>query len=66
MPDREKYRRKAQECIAAAEHMRNLQGRAAMLTIAQAFMKMADRVGARYQRATAHRPVDDQRPHNVS
>jgi hypothetical protein len=66
MPDREKYRRKAYDCVAAAEHIRDPQERAAMLAIAQAFMRMADRVGARHERATAHRATDDQHPANDS
>ncbi len=62
MPDRDSYRGRALECTAAAEHIRDLQERAAMLAIAQAFLKMADRIGARYERATAHRVNSDQHP----
>ncbi|HLH95654.1 MAG TPA: hypothetical protein VKW08_11130 [Xanthobacteraceae bacterium] len=59
MPDREKYRQKALDCTAAAENMRDPQERASMLAIAKLFMKLADRVGLRHDRATAHRPTGD-------
>ncbi len=66
MPDREKYRQRAHDCVPTAEHIRDPQERAAMLVIAQAFMRMADHVGARHKRATAHRPAGDARPENDS
>ena len=66
MPDREKYRQRAYDCVAAAEHIRDPQERAAMLAIAQAFLRMADHVRDRHERATAHRPPGDIHPENDS
>jgi len=42
------------------------QDRAALLTIAQTYLKLADRMGARYERATAHRDQSDQHSENDS
>ena len=66
MPDRENDRHRAQVCVAAAESIRDPQQRAAMLAIAKLFMKMADYVGARHNRATAHRSAGDEHPENDS
>ncbi len=45
MPDREAYRKKAQECVASAESMRDPVERAAMLQIAHGYMTLADHLG---------------------
>jgi hypothetical protein len=47
MPARELYQGEARRCVAAAETMHEPAERAAMLGIAQSYMKLADHVGAR-------------------
>ncbi len=66
MPAREEYRKKAQTILAQAETIRHPAERAAMLTIARAFLRLADMVGNRHQHGTAHRATGDQHPENDS
>jgi hypothetical protein len=46
--------------------IRHPQERAALLTIAQTYVKLADRIGERYERGTAHREQGDQHAENDS
>ena len=55
MPARNEYREKADDCILRAELIRDSRNRAPLLTIAQFYMKLADRIGERHERGTAHR-----------
>ena len=55
MPARNEYREKADDCILRAELIRDSRNRAPLLTIAQFYMKLADRLGERHERGTAHR-----------
>jgi hypothetical protein len=54
MPGQDDYRRKAETCVAQADTIRDPQERAALLTIAQLYMKLAARIRSRCERATAH------------
>jgi hypothetical protein len=60
MPGRNEYRKKAVACVAQAEMIRDPQERAALLTIAQTYIRLADRIGMRLERGTAHRPTGEQ------
>jgi hypothetical protein len=51
------YHRKANACIQAAEKMGDPEQRAAMLEIAQRYIKLADRVGAGHERGPTHRAI---------
>ena len=53
MPARNEYREKADDCILRAELIRGSRNRAPLLTIAQFYMKLADRLGERHERGTA-------------
>jgi hypothetical protein len=66
MPRRSEYRSKAELIIAQAELMRDPQERAALLCIAQTYLKLAARITARHDRASAHRDPGDQHPENDS
>jgi hypothetical protein len=59
MSPRETYRKIAKACVHAAERMRDPGERVIMLEIAQAYLRLADRVAARLKRGTADR-ADDQ------
>jgi hypothetical protein len=65
MPARDEYRKKAEACVAQAGLLRNPQERASLLVIAQTYIKLADRIGARHERATAHRSQGEARPGNA-
>jgi hypothetical protein len=60
MPERDRYRKKAQACVQLAEDMTDLGERVKMLQVAQAYMKLADHVRSRHDRATAHRDRGEQ------
>jgi hypothetical protein len=62
MSDRQEYRKKARVCLAQAELLLDPQDCAAMLAIAQLYLKRTDQVGARLDRGTAHRDQHDQHP----
>jgi hypothetical protein len=65
MPDRDEYRKKAESCIAQAETIRDPRERASILTIAQLYLKLGERIVGRYDHATAHRNhVDAHPPHD--
>ena len=66
VPTREEYRRKADACVSQAELIRDPQARAAMLAIAKGYLDLADYIGARLERSTAHRDQSDQHPQNDS
>lgn len=66
MPSRNEYRKKAVACVAQAEMIRGPQERAALLTIAQTYIRLADRIGMRHERGLAHRPTGDRYPENDS
>jgi hypothetical protein len=66
VPNRDEYRRRAKACVAQAELLLDPQDRAAVLTIAQTYLKLADRIGARYERGTAHRDPGDRHAVNDS
>jgi hypothetical protein len=61
MSDRDTYRTKAMECMAAAESMHDPVERAELLVIAHAFIKLADRVETRKGYGTLHPWADRQR-----
>jgi len=63
---RDEYRIKAVDSVAKAELIRDPRERAAMLTIAKGYLDLADYVGARLERGTAHRDQSDQHPQNDS
>jgi hypothetical protein len=63
---RDEYLIKAVVFTARAELIRNPQERAAMLTIAKGHLDLADYVGSRLERGTAHRDQSDQHPQNDS
>jgi hypothetical protein len=54
MPNRESYRKKAVACLEAAEGIRDAVHRAAMLQVAKGYMKLAEYIGARHERGSAH------------
>jgi hypothetical protein len=56
---RNEYRGKAEPALPK-QMLLAPQDRAALLTIAQTYLKLADRIGARYERATAPRSAGDQ------
>jgi hypothetical protein len=62
MPERDGYRKRAMECAAAAELIRDPQERAALLEVAQAYLNMADHVGNRQRDASARRQECGERP----
>ena len=66
MLSRNEYLTKAIACVAQAGIVLDPQDRAALLTIAQTYLKLADRMGARYERATVHRDQSDQHSENDS
>jgi hypothetical protein len=66
VPNRDQYRKKATDCISQAELLREPQERAALLAIAQMYLKLANRIRARHERGTAHREQGDQHPENDS
>jgi hypothetical protein len=66
MPSRDEYRKKAQDVVAQAELVSDPGERAALLTIAQFYLKLVDRIGARHDRGTAHRGRGEIRPENDS
>jgi len=66
VPARNKYREKADDCILQAELICDSQERAALLTIAQFYMKLADRIGERHELGTAHRSQGDEHGQNDS
>ena len=66
MPTRDEYRKKAEACVAQAELMRDPQERASLLVIAQTYLKLADRIGARHERGTARRSQSEARAGNDS
>lgn len=62
MDRREKYRKKALECLIAAENLRDPAERVAVLQIAQSWMSLADHVGGQRDQSTAHRSVHSSQP----
>ena len=62
---RNEYREKADDCILRAELIRDSRNRAPLLTIAQFYMKLADRLGE-HQRGAAHRSQGDEHGQNDS
>ena len=60
MPTRNEYQKKANDCVSRAELICNSRDRAALLSIAQFYMKLADRLGERHERGTAHRRQGDE------
>jgi hypothetical protein len=62
MPSRNEYRNKAFDCLIQAEAIQAPGERAAILKIAQLYMKLADRIGVRHDHATAHRHRGDAHP----
>ena len=52
---RDDYRGKAIDCVTQAEVIRDPHERAALLWIAQVYLKMAERISKRHERGTAHR-----------
>jgi len=63
---REGYRRKALECVRAAEGLRDPGERNKLLRIAGLYMSLAHRIAERYERGTAHRQPDhDQYPEDA-
>jgi hypothetical protein len=66
MRARERYRKKAQAIVAQVENIRGPGERAGMLTIARAYLRLADLVGARHDRGTSNRLTGDQHPENDS
>ena len=65
-PTEEEDRKKANDCVSQAELLCNSQDRAALLSIAQIYMKLADRIGERHERGTAHRSQGDEHGQNDS
>jgi hypothetical protein len=63
---RDQYLIKTVDSLAKAGLIRDPQERAAMLTIAKGYLDLADYVGARLERGTAHRDQSDQHPQNDS
>jgi hypothetical protein len=59
MTTRNHYRKKANDCIAQAEAMRDAKERVILLQLAQGYLKLADLVGERHDRGTAHRDQGD-------
>jgi hypothetical protein len=55
---RDGYRRKALECVRAAEGLRDPGERNKLLRIAGLYMSLAHRISERYERGTAHRSPD--------
>ena len=66
MFSRDEYLIKAVDCVAKAVLIRDPQARVAMLTIAKGYLDLADYVGARLERGTAHRDQSDHHPQNDS
>ena len=58
MTVRDGYRRKALECVRAAEGLRDPGERNKLLRIAGLYMSLAHRIAERYERGTAHRDPD--------
>jgi hypothetical protein len=56
MPRRDEYRRKAADCLAAADSMRDPGERATMIRLATDYMRLADHVS---ERGTRYQGVDD-------
>ena len=63
---REQYRKKAELILAQAETIRHPQERAVLLSIAQAYLGLADWIRGRLERGTAPRSHGDQLPRNGS
>ena len=66
MHSRDQYLIKTVDSLAKAGLIRDPQERAAMLTIAKGYLDLADYVGARLERGTAHRDQSDQHPQKDS
>jgi hypothetical protein len=63
---RDTYRRKALECVRAAEGLRGAGERNKLLRIAGLYMSLAHRIAERYERGTAHRqPEHDHYPEDA-
>ena len=60
MTGRDTYRRKALECVRAAEGLRDAGERNKLLCIAGLYMSLAYRIAERYERGTAHRQPDSE------
>ena len=54
MTGRDGYRRKALECVRAAEQLRDAGERNKLLRIAGLYMSLAHRIAERHERGTAH------------
>ena len=66
MTGRDTYRRKALECVRAAEGLRGAGERNKLLRIAGLYMSLAHRIAERYERGTAHRqPEHDHYPEDA-
>ena len=63
---RNEYREKADDCILQAELICDSRGRFALLTVAQFYMKLADRLGEHHERGAAHRSQGDEHGQNDS
>jgi hypothetical protein len=66
VPARNEYREKADDCLLQAELICDSRDRAALLALAQFYMKLADRIGQRHERGTAHRSRGHERGQNDS
>jgi hypothetical protein len=66
VPARNEYREKADDCLLQAELICDSRDRAALLGLAQFYMKLADRIGERHERGTAHRSQGDEHGQNDS
>ena len=64
MPTRNEYREKAVDCRLQAELIWDSRDRAALLALAQCYMKLADRIGERHERGAAHRSQGDEHGQN--
>lgn len=53
------YRRKAMECLTAAERTREASRRSELLSIAQSFMRLAHRAAAKNDDQPSPSPADD-------
>ena len=56
MSDRNIYQTLAEDCLTAAEAVRNRGERIQLLEIARSYMRLAEYVGNRSDDTTAHRP----------
>lgn len=64
MTGRERYQRKAMDCVREAERLRDAGERKKLLEVAGLYLSLARHVGDRRDRATAHRESEHDSEHH--